>query len=74
MFKRIADKSLSWVGTQFLTLADAQEANDARAFAVKNTLKLKELLGALLPANRFHPLTMRLGPECPGRSRHARNL
>jgi aminopeptidase len=27
MFKRIADKSLSWVGTQFPTLADAQEAN-----------------------------------------------
>jgi len=26
MFKRIADKSLSWVGTQFPTLADAQEA------------------------------------------------
>jgi aminopeptidase len=25
MFKRIADKSLSWVGTQFPTLADAQE-------------------------------------------------
>lgn len=27
LFKRIADKSLSWVGTQFPTLADAQEAN-----------------------------------------------
>ena len=27
MFKRIADKSLHWVGTQFPTLADAQEAN-----------------------------------------------
>jgi aminopeptidase len=27
MFKRIADKSLSWVGTQFPTVADAQEAN-----------------------------------------------
>jgi aminopeptidase len=27
MFKRIADKSVSWVGTQFPTLADAQEAN-----------------------------------------------
>ena len=27
IFKRIADKSLSWVGTQFPTLADAQEAN-----------------------------------------------
>ena len=26
LFKRIADKSLSWVGTQFPTLADAQEA------------------------------------------------
>jgi aminopeptidase len=26
MFKRIADKTLSWVGTQFPTLADAQEA------------------------------------------------
>ena len=26
MFRRIADKSLSWVGTQFPTLADAQEA------------------------------------------------
>jgi aminopeptidase len=26
MFKRIADQSLSWVGTQFPTLADAQEA------------------------------------------------
>jgi aminopeptidase len=26
MFKRIADKSVSWVGTQFPTLADAQEA------------------------------------------------
>jgi aminopeptidase len=26
MFKRIADRSLSWVGTQFPTLADAQEA------------------------------------------------
>jgi aminopeptidase len=26
MFKRIADKSLSWVGTQFPTQADAQEA------------------------------------------------
>jgi aminopeptidase len=26
MFKRIADKSLSWVGTQFPALADAQEA------------------------------------------------
>jgi aminopeptidase len=27
MFKRIADKSLSWVGTQFPTPADAQEAS-----------------------------------------------
>jgi aminopeptidase len=27
MFKRIADKSLSWVGTQFPTEADAQEAS-----------------------------------------------
>ena len=26
LFKRIADKSLSWVGTEFPTLADAQEA------------------------------------------------
>jgi len=26
LFKRIADKSLTWVGTQFPTLADAQEA------------------------------------------------